>query len=183
MNNELKNIALEQLAETQPEEISVKVTSAADRMLLKTAQLIIDSDLTEGQKMLRIYDTFESLVQEYNGAIETYQVFCDKHNIDSKTLSGNINSRQSKKCECMGHYIENIRKIAEPIGDYMYKLLNVYDTSDSASELKPSYLHYKKLNFWEAYNRSSFIRKLKNMMRGFIFKRKKYDYHPEGERL
>lgn len=171
MNNELKKIAPEQLAETQPEEISVKVKTEVDKMLLKIAQSIIDSDLTEGQKMLRIYDIFEASLQEYHGAKTTLERLCDDCNVDDKKMSADMTRPQSELNQNLRQYIDNIRKIIEPIGDYLYNKLALDEkTWNYKSELNQ---HYRELNVWSADIRSNIIRKKQIKMRGFKFKNKK----------
>lgn len=176
MNNELKKIAPEQLAETQPEEISVKVKTEVDKMLLKIAQSIIDSDLTEGQKMLRIYDIFEASLQEYHGAKTTLERLCDDCNVDDKKMSADMTRPQSELNQNLRQYIDNIRKIIEPIGEYLHDNLMYEKIPESyCDQLRH---HYKNLNNWDADIRSNAIRSLKRKMRGFKFKNKKRSRTP-----
>ena len=92
MSNEKKtlNATQEQAVETQSEVISIAVQSEADKMLLKIAESIINSELTEGQKMLRVYDIFETTLQEYNGADVTLERLNDDCNVDDKKMSANM---------------------------------------------------------------------------------------------
>lgn len=172
MNKEVKNITTqEQAVKTQSEVISIAVKSEVDRMLLKTAQLIIDSDLTEGQKMLRIYDIFESALQEYHGTQTTLERFNDDCNVDDRKMSADMTRPQSELNQNLRTYIENMRKIIEPIGEYLHDNLMYEKIPESyCDQLRH---HYKNLNNWDADIRSNAIRSLKRKMRGFKFKNKK----------
>lgn len=172
MNKEVKNITTqEQAVKTQSEVISIAVKSEVDRMLLKTAQLIIDSDLTEGQKMLRIYDIFEASLQEYHGAQTTLERFNDDCNVDDKKMSADMTQPQSERNQNLRTYIDTMRKIIEPIGDYLYQKMMVDEKSwNYQNELNQ---HYRELNVWSADIRSNIIRKKQIKMRGFKFKNKK----------
>lgn len=169
MNKEVKNITTqEQAVETQPEVVSVKVTSAADRMLLKIAQSIIESDLTEGQKMLRIYDIFEASLQEYKGAQKTLAKLNNDCNVDDKKMSADMTQPQSERNQNLRTYIDTMRKIIEPIGDYLYQKMMVDEKSwNYRNELDQ---HYRELNVWSADIRSNIIRKKQVKMRGFGFR-------------
>lgn len=172
MNKEVKNITTqEQAVKTQSEVISIAVKSEVDRMLLKIAQSIIESDLTEGQKMLRIYDIFEASLQEYHGAKTTLERLCDDCNVDDKKMSADMTRPQSELNQNLRTYIENMRKIIEPIGDYLYDSL-IYEKIP-ASHSDQLRHHYKNLNGWDADIRSNIIRNLQWKMRGFKFKNKK----------
>lgn len=160
-----------QAVETHTETVSVTVRSEVDRMLLESVQLIIDSDLTDGQKMLRVYDIFESSLQEYIRAQKTFHIFCDEHNIDEQALSGDLNVKQADDGKRIFNYTRNMRKFITTLGDSLYTTLisddMPYNHRDALEQ------HYHKFNYWPSDIRSGVIRRLQRDMRGFKIREKK----------
>lgn len=160
-----------QAAEIQSEVICVKVNSDVDKMLLESVQLIINSELTDGQKMLRVYDIFESSLQEYIRAQKTFHIFCDEHNIDEQALSGDLNVKQADEGRRIFNYIRNMRKFITALGDSLYNTLisddMPYNHRDALEQ------HYHKFNYWPSDIRSGVIRRLQRDMRGFKIREKK----------
>ena len=175
MSNEKKtlNATQEQAVETQSEVISIAVQSEADKMLLKIAESIINSELTEGQKMLRVYDIFETTLQEYNGADVTLERLNDDCNVDDKKMSANMTRPQSKLNNDLRKYKKNLRGIIQPLGEYLRDNLMYEKIPQSYRDQLNQ--HYGKLRNCDADIRSNVIRSLQRKMRGFKFRNKKDD--------
>lgn len=162
-----------QAVETHTETVSVTVRSEVDKMLLETAQLIIDSELTDGQKMLRIYDIFESTLQEYNRAGITLEKLNDDCNVDDKKMSADMTRAQSKLNNDLRRYIKNLRGIIQPLSECLHDSLMYEKIPESYRDQLQQ--HYRNLQNWDADIRSRVIRRLQELMRGFKFHEKKRD--------
>ncbi len=149
----------------------IKSDSQTDIAIFKIAESLISSNFTDAQKNLRIYDIYETLMQELNGALETLERLNDDYKIDGKTMSGDMNAQQSQKYTTVMSYIKNCRKLINPIGQYLYD----YFSNENLSEIYQDQIdqHYAHQNPWDSDVRSNIIRRLCGTCRGFKFLRKK----------
>lgn len=126
----------------------------------------IESELTDGQKVLLVYHLHEALLREFLSSGNTLSAMREKYGDEKQNT---MQSLTRKQYMAIMNYKKKLEKLINPVSDYLYNFFMDSRLSEDYSLEVES--HYKSKERWSGDIRSNIIRRLQKTCRGFGFQK------------